>query len=63
MLKMEYFNVRMLLGVLLSNKYPADGSNILYILEMCGVASNCLQEGDRLTLGAVMPQVTLLVQR
>ena len=60
MLKIEYFNVRMLLGVLRSKKYPADGSNILYILEMCGVASNCLQEGggNCLTPGAVMLQVT-----
>ena len=35
------------IGICVRNKYPADGSNIrpMYILQMCGVASNCLQEG------------------
>ena len=34
MLKMEYFNFRLLLGVLRSKKkYPADGGTILYILQ------------------------------
>ena len=31
--------------VCVRNNYPVDGSTILYILYMCGVASNCLQEG------------------
>ena len=43
MLKIEYINVRLLLGMLRSKQVSSDGCNILYILEMCGVASNCLQ--------------------
>ena len=46
MLKMEYFNIR--------NKYPADGSTILYIISCkinvrgahaCGITLNCLRRG------------------
>ena len=58
MLKMEYFNLRLLKGMLRSKQviYPAEDSTILYTLQMCGVASNCLQ--NVLPPGAVMPQAT-----
>ena len=61
MLNIEYFNVRLLLGVLRSKQVSGRyGSNIMYILEMGGVASNCLQEGGTvLPPGAVIPQVTI----
>ena len=53
MLKMAYFNVHLLLGMLRSKQVSVYSG-------MCAVASNCLQEGDRLTTGPSCPRLPYL---